>query len=185
MFLGNRYAILVFQQILPILYLIQEGFDWVQLVLNCLLRACIYFPLLLNKFLHWNSWFRFHIILYKSDQLIQYSVVPPGVSLISKSYLTGSEDMLQCLWFVITQRIGRIAFFFPFKKIVFRRKLLYIERIKKLNLKGAIGHISFQVIDFCKVFSQFVHWPCWDRWTPFRNLLLSSSLLTFWMTISQ
>ena len=45
--------------------------------------------------------------------------------------------------------------------------------------------MSFQVIDFCKVSSQFVHWPCWDCCTPFWNILLSTLLLTSWMTISR
>ena len=55
----------------------------------------------------------------------------------------------------------------------------YIECIRKPNLRGAICRILFQVIDFCRVFFQFVHW------TPFRNLLLSTSLLSSWMTMSR
>ena len=97
-------------------------------MLDCLLRASVYSTPLWNKFLGWNSWFWFHIILYKFDRLLQYSVVLPGVSLISKSCLKGAENMLQCSWFVITWRAGRIAFFLPFKKIVFGRKLAVPER---------------------------------------------------------
>ena len=147
-------------------------------MLDYLLRAGVYTTPLWNKFLGWNRWFRFHIlvILYEFDQLFQYSVVPSGISPISKSCLTGAEDMLQCLYFVKILRTGRIAFFLPFKRI---------ERIRKLHLRGVVCHMSFQVIDFCKVSSQFVHWSCWDCWTPFRNLLLSTSLFTSLMTISR
>ena len=42
------------------------------------------------------------IIPYNSDEHIQYSIVPPGISPIIKSCLIGVEDMLQCLWFVVT-----------------------------------------------------------------------------------
>ena len=45
--------------------------------------------------------------------------------------------------------------------------------------------MPFQVIDFCKVSSHFVHWSCWDCWILFRNLLLSTILITSWMIISQ
>ena len=75
--------------------------------------------------------------------------------------------------------------FFHLKRLFLEESLSYEERIRKLNLRGAICHMPSQVIDFCKVSTQFVHWPWMDYWTPFRNLLLSTSLLTSWMTISR
>ena len=46
--------------------------------------------------------FHIHMELFSVDRLLQYSVVPPGVSPICKSGLIETEDMLQCLWCVIT-----------------------------------------------------------------------------------
>ena len=79
--------------------------------------------------------------------------------------------------------VGSLSFF-HLKRLFLEESWSYVELIRKLNLRGAIYQMSFQVLDFCKVSSQFLYWPCVDCWTPFRNLLLSISLLTSWMTIS-
>ena len=80
-------------------------------------------------------------------------------------------------------QVGSLSFF-HLKRLFLEESWSYVERIRKLNLGGAICHMSFKIIYFCWVSSQLVHWPCWDCWTFFRNLLLSTSLLKSWMTIS-
>ena len=125
---------------------------------DCLLRDSVYSAPLWNKFPGWNSWFKFHIIVYKSDQHFQYSIVPPDISPITKSCLTGAEDMLQCLWFVITLGTGRITFS-HLKRLFLEESWSYVEHMRKLNLRGVICHMT--AIDFCKVSLKFIYWPCW------------------------
>ena len=81
-------------------------------------------------------------------------------------------------------QIGSLSFF-HLKRLFLEENWSYIERIRKLNLRGAICHMLFQVIDFYKVSSQLIYCFCWDCWTLFRKLLLSTSLLTSWRTISR
>ena len=79
-------------------------------------------------------------------------------------------------------RLDRFLFF-HLTRLLFDGSWSYVERIKKLNLSGAICQISFQVIDLCSASSQLVHWPCLDCCTLFMSFLLSSSFLTSLMTL--
>ena len=56
---------------------------WLSIVLSLIvcLEQGVYFAPLWNKFWGWNSWGRFHIMFYKSDQLTQYSTVYVGRSI--------------------------------------------------------------------------------------------------------
>ena len=62
---------------------------------------CLFVCFKRNTFLGWNSWFRFHTILYKSDQLFQNPIMLAVIWPVTKSCLIGVEDMLQCLWFIL------------------------------------------------------------------------------------
>ena len=79
--LGNRYVILVVRQVPTNLHLIREGLTGYGSMFDHFLRAGVY-----SAPHGWNSWFRFHIILYKSDQLLQ---------LCLKEYLQFPRAVLQ------------------------------------------------------------------------------------------
>ena len=68
-------------------------------------------------------------------------------------------------------QVGSLSFF-HLTRLLFNGSRSYVERIKKLNLTGAICQMPFQLIDFCRASSQLVHWLCWDLYSFYESFVI-------------